>query len=151
MAESADIKMVVKALISLYRCRRLHLRDNVIASKIFYIPNGKQLLIKKLSRVFQTQSSFIIKYLPFRLWFFELIFHLLWMDPLPPIFGWIQYWLCAPISYIICWVFTNGTKGQMCDPDGLFLGLRSLFRSLTGWFSYDQRWLEMVARFELLT
>ena len=46
LTDSSDIEMVFKALIRLYRRRLLHLRDNVIASKIFNIPNGKQLLIK---------------------------------------------------------------------------------------------------------
>ena len=116
--------------------------------------NTKQLSYeckKKTFSEFQTQSSFIIKYLLICLRFSELIFHFLWMDPLPAIFGWIQYWLCTPISYLICWVSTDGTKGQMCHSYGLFLGLRSLFRSLIGRPGYDQRWLEMVARFELLT
>ena len=89
------------ALLSLHRSSFLHLRDNVIASKSL-IPNSYHMNKKKTFSEFQTQSSFIIKYLLICLRFSELIFHFLWMDPIPAIFGWIQYWLCTPISYLIC-------------------------------------------------
>ena len=100
---------------------------------------------------FQAPSSLIIQHLLIRLRFFELIFYVLWMDPFSAISSGIQHRLCAPICHPFRRVFAHRTEGKMCSAHGLFLGARSLFRSLISRPGYDQRWLAMAVGFELLT
>ena len=98
---------------------------------------------------FQEKGFIAFGHIFIRLWFPQLIFHLLWLDIIFTFPGGLQHRLRAPIRDPLRRIFANPPTCQMCGADGLFLGSRRLLRSLIGHHRHDHCWLEVAFGLEL--